>query len=72
LEHFTREAFQSCAFRTAKQHTHTMSDPALVTLRAVLSRKLNLAERHHNHKAARRLLYHLNRVDTALGIITAN
>ncbi len=49
-----------------------MSDPALVTLRAVLSRKLNLAERHHNHKAARRLLYNLNRVDTALGIITAN
>jgi hypothetical protein len=60
------------AHSAQQNNTHTMSDPALVTLRAVLSRKLNLAERHHNHKAARRLLYNLNRVDTALGIITAN
>ena len=45
-----------------------MYDTALVTARAIISRKLNLAVRYHNHRAVRRLEYNLARVDSALGI----
>ena len=46
--------------------TLTMID--LSTLRRRLLRKLTLQERHHNHRAARRTLYWLNRVNARLGI----
>ena len=40
----------------------------LSTLRRRLLRKLTLQERHHSHRAARRTLYWLNRVNARLGI----
>ena len=40
----------------------------LSTLRRRLLRKLTLQERHHNHRAARRTIYWLNRVNARLGI----
>ena len=40
----------------------------LSTLRQRLLRRLTLHERHHNHRAARRTIYWLNRVNAQLGI----